>query len=284
MLQCLLMANVKLQEYEHDRTNFLTRVVHDFRAPLMAANGYCSILLQETLGPLTESQADLVKRMHRSLKKLTRMASAMFQLSVGKHVMRGLDLKESSLETCAQNALHEIEHLAHDKRLTVSLNLSDPEGPLCLDPEQIEQVMVNLLDNACRFTPKGGAIHVSGYPVYSEEISEKHPPRREQQRFSPTPRAYRVDVCDTGPGILPEHLENVFEEYTSYAGPEDRSGGGLGLAICKMILTAHGGQIWAENQPGGAKLSFVLPLGSLHARKRISANSEFKSIAKRAVS
>src|ERR1700730_11271688 len=77
-LQCLLMANLKLQEYDQDRTNFLARAVHDFRAPLMAANGYCSILLQQTVGPLTDSQTELGKRMHRSLKKLTRITSAMF--------------------------------------------------------------------------------------------------------------------------------------------------------------------------------------------------------------
>src|SRR5579864_5005083 len=114
-LQCLLMANLKLQEYEQDRTNFLARALHDFRAPLMAVNGYCSILLQQTLGPLTDSQIDLGKRMHRSLRKLTRMASAMFQLNVGKRVMRGINLKESSLEACMTAALQEIEHVVRDK-------------------------------------------------------------------------------------------------------------------------------------------------------------------------
>lgn len=282
-LQCLLMANLKLQEYDQDRTNFLARALHDFRAPLMASNGYCSILLQQTLGPLTESQIDLVKRMHRSLTKLTRMASAMFQLNVGKRVMRGINLKESSLEACVKAALQEIEHLVRDKNLTVDLNLGDTHGPLCLDPEQIEQVAVNLLDNACRFTPKGGTIEVRGYPVWPDEVPNDR--GREMQGLSSvSPKAYRVDVSDTGPGILTEYLESVFEEYISYSGPEDRSGGGLGLAICKMILAAHGGHIWAENYPGGAKLCFVLPAGNLHTRKRISANNELKVVARRAVS
>jgi len=68
---------------------------------------------------------------------------------------------------------------------------------------------------------------------------------------------------------LPEHLQSVFEEYTSYGGSQDRSGGGLGLAICKMILTAHKGRIWAENTSTGARLSFVLPLGKVPSRKWI---------------
>ena len=282
-LQCLLMANLKLQEYEQDRTNFLARALHDFRAPLMAVNGYSSILLQQTLGPLTESQTDLVKRMHRSLKKLTRMALAMFQLNVGKRVMRGINLKESSLETCVKAALQEIEHVVRDKNINISLHLDDTQSPLCLDPEQTEQVVVNLLDNACRFTPRGGAIEVRGYPVWPNEVANDRG-QETQGLSSASPKAYRVDITDTGPGILTEHLESVFEEYTSYSGPEDRSGGGLGLAICKMIMAAHGGQIWAENHPGGAKLCLVLPAGNLHSRKRIPANNELRVVARRAVS
>jgi signal transduction histidine kinase len=282
-LQCLLMANLKLQEYEQDRTNFLARALHDFRAPLMAVNGYSSILLQQTLGPLTESQTDLVKRMHRSLKKLTRMALAMFQLNVGKRVMRGINLKESSLEACVKAAFQEIEHVVRDKNIDISLHLDETQSPLCLDPEQTEQVVVNLLDNACRFTPRGGAIEVRGYPVWPNEVANDRG-QETQGLSSASPKAYRVDISDTGPGILTEHLESVFEEYTSYSGPEDRSGGGLGLAICKMIVAAHGGQIWAENHSGGAKLCFVLPAGNLHTRKRIPVNNELRVVARRAVS
>jgi signal transduction histidine kinase len=282
-LQCLLMANLKLQEYDQDRTNFLARAVHDFRAPLMAANGYCSILLQQTLGPLAESQTELVKRMHRSLKKLSRMASAMFQLNVSKTVMRGLNLKESSMESCVTAAFQDVDHLVHEKNLTVSVSLKESKSSLYFDAEQIEQVLVNLLDNACRFTSKGGRIEVHGYPLTSEEVASDR--QRDTPGFiSGSPLAYRVDVIDNGPGILAEHLGSVFEEYTSYSGPEDRSGGGLGLAICKIILETHGGRIWAENYPGGAKLCFMLPAGNPQAWKRIAANSELNAVACRAVS
>jgi len=281
-LQALLMANLKLQEYDQDRNNFLARALHDFRAPLMAANGYCSILLQQTLGPLTDNQIDLLQRMHRSLKKLTRMGSAMFELNVGKTVRRGLNLKESSLEACVKAAIQEIDHQAHDKNLSVSVNLSDAQGPLYFDQDQMEQVMVNLLDNACRFTQKGGTIEVRGYPIPYDEVVNNHG-REAQGLSSASPKAYRVDVSNTGPGILTEHLESVFEEYTSYSGPEDRSGGGLGLAICKMILTAHRGRIWAANYPGGVKFCFVLPTGNCTPRSGLQRN-ELTVVAQRAAS
>lgn len=287
-LQCLLMANLKLQEYDQDRTNFIARAVHDFRAPLMAASGYCSILLQQTMGQLNPAQLDLIQRMQRSLRKLTRMSSGMLQLSLVKQVTKGLNLQQSSLEGCIKNAVQEIETLAHEKNISICMELSDPGLALYIDPEQVEQVMINLLENACRFTPKGGTIEVHGYATQGMNVTGNSGNLRTCVDLHPNSASsstlYRVDVSDTGPGILAENLEKIFEEYTSYSGPADRSGGGLGLAICKMILTAHGGQIWAENDLRGAKLSFVLPVGNIQSGRSAPANNEVKAMSKRAVS
>jgi signal transduction histidine kinase len=285
LLQCLLMANLKLQNYDQNRTNFLARAVHDFRAPLTAASGYCGLLSEQVLGPLNGDQIDLLRRMGHSLKKLTRMASEMFELSVGRQVDRRLELKESSIETCLRHALHEIEPLAGDKKLVVTLQLSEVGAPLYLDSEQIEQVLVNLLENACKFTPKGGQIQVHGYPTtWTEPLSYPRHGSGQMPRQSnllPAATAYRIDVTDTGNGILAGHLEDVFEEYTSYSGSQDRSGGGLGLAICRMILTAHGGNIWAENHLTGARLSLVLPLGDLNSRKPIPSHRQLRAVSAR---
>jgi K+-sensing histidine kinase KdpD len=74
------------------------------------------------------------------------------------------------------------------------------------------------------------------------------------------PNSYRVDICDAGAPIPEDRLGRIFEEYTSYAGGRDRSGGGLGLAICRMIIAQHDGRIWAENTDSGPMFSFVLPI------------------------
>jgi two-component system OmpR family sensor kinase len=68
-----------------------------------------------------------------------------------------------------------------------------------------------------------------------------------------------VDVKDTGPGVPPEQADRIFEEYTSYAGSKDRSGGGLGLAICRLMLSRHHGRVWVDSTESGAVFSFVLP-------------------------
>lgn len=263
MLQCLIQTNLKLQEYDQERTHFLTRVVHDFRAPLTALSGYCGLLLGEALGGLTENQKEVLERMQHSAKRLSHMAAAMFQLSVGRQIRVRPLLRKGDLRQCLDQVLHEIMPFAEDKRLSITMDLKPCEEALYFESAQIEQVLLNILDNACKFTPKAGSIVIRGYPVFRERRLERGGLTGRSERRNRAvnePNMYRIDICDSGAAIPPEHLGRIFEEYTSYAGGKDRSGGGLGLAICRMIITQHDGYVWAENTDFGPILSFVLPL------------------------
>jgi signal transduction histidine kinase len=274
MLQCLIDVNLKLQTYDQERTNFLARAMHDFRAPLSAIDGYCGLLLAEQLGPITENQRKAFERVQHSAKRLSRMATSMFQLSIGGNVETKLRLQKGDSQSCLDQALHELKPLAEQKNLRISADLRPPTGTLYFEHEQILQVFVNLLENACKFTPKSGFVEISGYPFMWE--------RRRSAMLCPgngtdrrrtdcqTPNSYRIDMKDNGPGVPPENSEKIFEEYTSYAGGADRSGGGLGLAICKSILRAHQGSIWAHNSSGGAVFSFVLPFAPLPIEKHLA--------------
>lgn len=265
MLQCLIQTNLQLQQYEQDRTNFLTRAVHDFRAPLTATGGYCGLLLDGALGPLTDEQKDVLGRMRHSLKRLSRMASAMFELGVGRQLKRKPDLRPAEIRERVEQALHEVTPAADSKNISISVELAPEEGKAYLEPGQIEQVLVNLLDNACKFTPKGGSIEIRGYPFFWERRSANSSSllvadRRFRQ--SRAPNSYRIDIRDSGPAIPTDHIGKIFEEYTSYVGSQDRSGGGLGLAICRMIIQGHEGRVWVENTDYGPMFSFVLPIYS----------------------
>ena len=262
MLQCLIQTNLKLQEYDQERTNFLARAIHDFRAPLTALCGYAGLLLGEQLGPLTEDQKEVLQRMHYSAKRLSRMASAMFQLSIGQHVETKPNLQKGDIRECIDQAMHELMPFADEKRISFSVELSPMEDPLFFERSQLEQVLINILDNACKFTPKSGLVEIQGYPFFWDR--RRHTtggPGKQDRRTtdSHAPNSFRVDIRDSGPGIATEHLDRIFEEYTSYSGGQDRSGGGLGLAICKLILSRHQGRIWAESSSEGAVFSFVLP-------------------------
>lgn len=263
ILQCLIETNLRLQEYDQDRTTFLARAVHDFRAPLTALSGYCGLLLSEPLGPLSENQREVLRRMQHSAKRLSRMTNAMFQLSVGRHVKRRPDLRQGDLRECLEQALHEITPFADEKGIAIRVDLGTCELPLYFEAGQLEQVLINVLDNACKFTPKSGSIEIRGYPYFWQRRATRSslPPAAERRWCSTSePNAYRVDIQDSGTPIPEEHLEHIFEEYTSYSGGRDRSGGGLGLAITRMILNQHDGAVWAQNSEAGPMFSFVLPV------------------------
>jgi signal transduction histidine kinase len=263
ILQCLIQTNLKLQEYDQDRTTFLARAVHDFRAPLSALSGYCGLLLSEPLGALSENQKEVLRRMQASAKRLSRMASAMFELSVGRHVKRRPNLQPGDIRECVEQALHEIAPLADEKFISITPDIVASGAGLFFETGRIEQVLVNILDNACKFTPKGGAIEIRGYPFFWERRSVRSSvPGMSDRRVRAVrePNSYRIDISDTGLPIPEEHLDGIFEEYTSYSGSRDRSGGGLGLSICKMIAAQHEGRIWAENRDSGPVFSFVLPI------------------------
>lgn len=279
ILQCLIETNLKLQEYDHQRNAFLSRAIHDFRAPLTALRGYCDLLLSEPLGPLTESQTEVLRRMQHSAKRLSRMASAMFELSAGRNIEKRPDLQRGDIHAALQQTLYEIAPFADEKSISITADL-EPAENLYFEAGQMEQVLVNILDNACRFTPRAGSIEIRGYPFFWDRRGAGRPRvagRERRVRLSREPNSYRVDIADSGSPIPEEHLQSIFEEYTSYSGGCDRSGGGLGLAICKRIITQHHGRIWAENRDGGPVFSLILPT---HATDpRFPAPGEFVGTA-----
>jgi signal transduction histidine kinase len=263
ILERLTFSNLRLQEYDQDRTTFLARAAHDFRAPLTALVGYCGLIINEPLGPVTEGQREVLLRMLHSSKRLSRMAAAMFQLSIDHHVKRRPNLQRGNIRERVEQALHEIGPFAEDRGIVLTTDLNPPEGELCFDSGEVEQVLINILENACKFTPKAGAIDVRGYPYFWERRTTRSSvPRAIDRRRRAIGRAnaYRIDITDSGQAIPQEHLREIFEEYTSCSGNRDQSGGGLGLAIARMILDKHAGRIWAENTQGGPMFCVILPV------------------------
>jgi signal transduction histidine kinase len=281
LLQCLLEANMEIQNFDHMRTNFLARALHDLRAPLTALSGYCGLLLAGDAGTLNARQSEIISRMRHSLARMTRMVSGMFDLSVRQNVQRELHCRRADIQGCIEQVVHETKPLADEKGIEVLVS-SQPASPtLAFESSKIEQVLINLLENACKFTPRFGTIQISGYPVLWDTPSE---PGARCFEAAATANAYRIDVRDSGPGIADECLETIFEEYTSYDGALDRSGGGLGLAICRMIVAQHQGRIWAEPSLSGACLSFVLPSARSEATVEIPVNGLPRTAASRTAS
>lgn len=262
LLHNLLEANVRLQEYDHQRTNYLARAVHEFRVPLTAISGFVDLLASCELGNLNNNQVDALRRMRYGVGILTRLTSTMLELSIAGQREREPQLREGRIEECIDQVLKIMEPIAQEKDLRIVLKtLQLPTTPLLFERGQIEQVLMNLLENAYKASPKRGAVEISGYPYFWERrfLAAGNKPSERRLQSIEAPNSYRIDIRDAGPGIRPEHLKLIFEEYASFSATREPSGGGLGLAICRSIVQRHQGLIWANSQQSGSMFSFVLP-------------------------
>ncbi len=225
-------------ETERLRTSLLGSVTHDFQTPLAAIMGSASHLMdfkgrleagpaQEMLSNIYE-EADRLSRLVNNLLNIARLESGSLKLH-----------KEAQpLEEVVGAALNRLEKKLADRPVTISLPGDLPMVPL--DAALAEQIFINLLENSLKYTPAGSPIAISAAGKDGE---------------------IEVAVADEGPGFPPEDLDKIFEMF--YRGGRDpgQKGYGLGLFICRGIVEAHGGRIWAENRAGGgAVIRFTLPL------------------------
>jgi signal transduction histidine kinase len=149
--------------------------------------------------------------------------------------------RQADLAGVLHRALALVEGRARRQKVTLAAELPEQPVSLMLDPEQVHQVLVNLLLNALDALPRGGTIHV--------QVAEKHDPATRK-------RTVQVQVRDSGPGIAPRIRERLFQPFVS----SKETGLGLGLSICKQLIEAHGGTIHGDNDPeGGAVFRFTLP-------------------------
>ncbi|HEY7194007.1 MAG TPA: sensor histidine kinase KdpD [Gemmatimonadales bacterium] len=225
-------------EAERLRTSLLSSVSHDLRTPLATINGAASSLL-EASGTIPEAtRRELVRSIIDESQRMNRLIGNLLDMIRLDSGSLQVHKEWQSLEEIVGVALIRLEERLRGRRVTVALPADLPLVPL--DEILIEQVFANLLENAARYTPAGTPIEVSAATIDG---------------------GVRVDVADRGPGIPRGDEERIFDKF--HRGPQESASGGvgLGLTICRGIITAHGGRIWAENRPGGGALfRFTLPL------------------------
>jgi len=221
-----------LARLEAARREFIARISHDLRTPLTAIKGFV-VNLQDTA---PAGMHDSLETMEVQTDRLIRLVNDLLALSRLQRDELHLRHTETDLAQVARSAVS----LAAEKatRLGVSLSLVPPGSGSFLvsgDADRLQQVVVNLLDNALRATPAGGAVQV---------------------QLESAPHAISLTVVDDGRGLTSEEATRAFEPY--YSGPG--GGAGLGLAIAREIVAAHGGRIWLEPRPeSGAEAGFSLP-------------------------
>jgi signal transduction histidine kinase len=232
----------RLNEAEQARELQLAAIAHELARPLAGMRAAVETLQD---GPYADAEMrdTLLSGVAEELSRLERLVGTL--QNVHKHALRPMQLNRSEVapERVIRASVANFEPVAAQAGITLSVEMP-PRLPLIrADEDRLIQVLTNLLDNAFKFTPRGGRITIQASEVEQD---------------------IRVCVMDTGVGIAPEELPNVFQQF--YSGdesrPPEKRGMGLGLAICREIITAHTGQIWAESEVGkGARFVFSIPKG-----------------------
>jgi len=246
----------ELEQADRLRSQFLSHVSHELKTPLTSIKGFLQNLLDGLTGPLNEKQQRYLSRMLENSDRLIRMIEALLDRTRIQSGRLDLVPGEIDLGYCVADAVDQLRLLAQAKQQT--LEVVAPPAPLMVwaDRDRLIQIVTNLVQNAVKFTPENGSIIVTV--------------RQENQTLA------GVSVRDTGPGIPPEFLDQIFDPFFRVKQVHSGIKGlGLGLSIVRTLVELQGGTIAARSELGqGAELYFTIPLLPTIAMPRVSVSAE----------
>lgn len=237
------------------RTQFVSAVAHELRAPLGAIQGYGDLLLVEAAGPLSPAQRNYLEVIRRGVEQMAALIQELLDLCRLESGRAQIEPVPASLRSAAQEVLSLLQPRIQQKALTVSLELPEDLPLVQADPQRLDQILMNLLANAIDYTPPGGQIRLRARRVPPAEADPRHFPAAGMPYVE-------VAVQDTGIGIPPEDQERIFERFVRLNHPQVQQvrGAGLGLTIVRQLLHLQRGRIWVESVPGqGSTFYFSLP-------------------------
>lgn len=238
----LQMALERLTETNQIKANLISNISHELRTPLAHIKGYVELIIDEELGTLSSAQKEALEVMYRATTRLEQLIEDLIEFSTASREGLALNIQPLSIADLAQNVVQRSQTQAAKGGLSLELALDHPLPAIRADPERLEWVLLQLVDNGVKFTPNGGKITVGA---------------RHDGHF------VLVFVRDTGVGIPAERIEEIFIPFHQLDGsPTRRYGGtGLGLALAKLILNAHGAELKVESAlHQGSEFSFPMPV------------------------
>jgi PAS domain S-box-containing protein len=240
----LLKDVTQLMQLEKARTDFVSTISHEFKTPLTSIIMGTSMVLNESLGTINEEQQDVLNAIKEDGERLTRLVSDLLELSRIESGSSVFNMEFCSIEAIAENAVRNFAIQAAHKNVTISTRMEGQIPGIIADHEKITWVFNNLISNALKYTESNDEILIS--------ISKKN-------------NKLYVSVKDTGIGIPEEFQEKIFNKYVQVKEYDlEARGTGLGLAVVREIVNAHGGEIWCESKlETGSTFTFTLPLSSL---------------------
>jgi signal transduction histidine kinase len=247
----------ELREAGRLKDEFLATLSHELRTPLTAIKGWVDLLSENDALQFDEELADGIEVIRNSASSLTQLISDLLDLSrIQRRVLR-LDRKPSDINLVVLDAVQVVRPSAAARRLDLRMELEEDLPAANIDPHRMQQVVWNLLNNAVKFTPEGGRIIARTRLIDSAGIMLA------DDETEPL-RWVVIEVEDTGEGIPAEFLPYVWDRFRQADSSSTRRHGGLGigLALVKELVEAHGGRAAARSEGGGATFTVRLPLVS----------------------
>jgi signal transduction histidine kinase len=238
-------ARHQVEQANKAKSDFLATMSHELRTPLNAIGGYASLLLDEIRGPITPEQRLDLERINRSQRHLLSVINDILNFAKVEAGRLKLNLADISMNEALGGLESLVAPMLLEKKIAYEYRCCDPAFQAHADPERLQQILLNLLSNAAKFTPPGGSITVE---------------------CGATRKWMRVQVTDTGVGIPQDKLQNIFEPFVQLeAGQMKHMGGtGLGLAISRDLARVMGGELKAKSEVGKGS-TFILTLPRVSA-------------------
>jgi NtrC-family two-component system sensor histidine kinase KinB len=251
----VVLADVtNLRRLDEMKSGMLSLVSHELKTPLTSVRMGIHLLLEEQVGALNNKQTELLLAARDESDRLQTIIDDLLDMARLEAGGVQLDLQAESAERLVSDAISRLESAFHDKGVELRMEIPTELPPVMADPARIEYVFANLLTNALKFTSPGGLVRIWA--------------KSEDERV-------RFIVEDSGIGIPPEFLGRVFDRFFRVPRNRQPSGAGLGLAIAKEIVEAHGGQISVESEEGkGSRFTFTLRQSEPGLREAASGKLE----------
>jgi len=243
----LSKANEKLETLDKLKDEFLSLASHELRTPMVSIKSYLWMVLEGRGGKVTEKQKDYLDTAYKSTDRLIALVNDMLDISRIESGKITLDLKRIKLNDLVEEVVREMSPRALEIGIKISEVFSPSLSEIWGDNNKIKEVLINVIGNSLKFTPKGGKVTIA--------LNQK-------DNFIET------SITDTGTGIKKEDLSKLFQKFSMVGGirQKDKSaqGTGLGLYLSKLIVELHGGKIWAESEgiDKGAKFTFSLKVAT----------------------
>jgi two-component system, NtrC family, sensor histidine kinase GlrK len=231
----------KLKEVDQIKSDFYSHMSHELRTPLTSIREGTNMFLEGLGGEVTEKQRELLTIISEESTRLIELVNPLLDLSRLEAGMVTFHFEETDLSSLIAQSVREVAPLAEAKNIRIERDMAEIPS-VSVDAERILQVLRNLIGNALKFTPRGGSMRVE---------------------VRPHEGAVHVSVTDTGPGISGEEINLIFEKFRQASQVVSRGfqGSGMGLAIVRHIINAHGGKVWVESEVGrGSTFTFALPV------------------------